>query len=167
MWDEAHMAIVLHMIGIFPLVQRFKVKGLIYMEMSSFLIAMHWQIRAAVTAPPWVTLWLPWRDPRWRHIRQLPVLQQKVSQQGRGKRQSGGHASSLWEVAHLLLLMSHEPKLRIWWLYLPSERLENEAFILGFWHTPHPISQMCPVSSPFSPFHYGPKSPLLSFGRLW
>lgn len=109
-------------------------------------------------------------DSRWQCVRQLPVFQLKVSQQGRGKRQGGEHASSLWEIAHLLLLMSHEPKLRNWWLHLPS----GEA---GKWRVypgdlAHPTSNLSNVSRvqpllTISLLSLWSKPPLLSFGRLW
>lgn len=147
---------ILGMVDIWTLVQRFKVKGLRYATVSSFLMwqqAMHWQTGAAVTAPLLATLWFPWEDPRWQRAWWLPVLRLTVSQQGRGKRQSGGYAPSFEKLPISFCLCLKSQNLEFSDSTYHPERLENEVFIPGICHTiPHSICQMCPGPS-FSPFH--------------
>lgn len=85
------------------------------------------------------------------------MLQLNVSQQGGGKRWSGGYTPFLWEVAHLLLLMPMSQHIALGNSTYLQGRLGNEVLILGLCLTPCPMCQICPEYSPYgSSHHYSP-----------
>lgn len=77
----------------------------------------------------------------------VTALHQPARQRWEGKIISQSPWSSLWIVAHLFLLMSHEHKFRIRWLHFRETR---KSLLWTFCHIAHPICQNISRNQPLS-----------------